>query len=519
MENRTVEIALTGFHELVNSDFIKFLLGHYAIDDSAFSRMKKYDFRDWVHCQPFFLLKDTHEVYTPAYTLSRLIFLRGNEEIAKLFFLLFCCSSSTSLYHKMIRRYFNSCRAVDDSRRLSDLDVRNFNQEDYEALVSGRILERVGIYNIDEFISKIVPKDSYEYSNVRQGVLQMCLTAGYHYATDINIMPNNPEFYTIRENLPIILAGSQYVATVTGKDFYDAMREIINHLKFSWPFDRLINICTNNYEAEKLRIEKDKLQSQINAIEENIRKAATVDEIMVQSFDWPVSDDEIEKRINKCNSSESRELLYKLESKLGRRLSFLEYISNKNSLDDDVLSFIAENHVIFSEDELSCTITVENLIDTITEHKKFLERFIECLFYNKEILWSNKSLCDWYDPKYYSLETKLKEVESMFSTRFDMSVISSEDDIRKAVINKYPDIREFVGTIRDTLDVPEEEITLSADIFNDIGADSISIFDLEDKLEERFGFTLSSETFYNNSTVRGIILGIIGKIHEQNSLL
>ena len=515
MRERPIEIALKGIQDIMKSDFIISLLKQYPIDDNALGRMRSHDFRDWIHCVPFFHLKECDELYTPANTLSSLILSCPDKEIVKLFFILYCCSSAASLFKSKIVRYFHPSWDVENTHRLHRLDVRSFSPEDYEDLKSGRILERIGVYNIDEIISKIQPEGTYGYSRVRQGVLQMCLTAGYHYVTDIDLMPNDLELYQLRETLPVVLAGSQYVSTITGTDFFEAMREVINQLKFAWPFDRLINVCANNYETEKLKIEKTRLQSQINAIEEKVRKADTADEIMMQSFDWPVPDGEIMERIKKCNASQSRELLYKLESKLGGRFSFLDLL-NKIASKAEILSFISDNKVVFSDDELSCTITVENLVDTIIEHKKFLDSFVECLFYDKIIHWSAVAIHDCYDPKYYKLETKLKEVENMFSTQLNVKHLSSEEDIRTAVLHKYPAIREFVSVIRDALQVTADRITLDADIFDDLCADSLSIFDLEDVLEDNFGFKLSSVDFESKVTIKDIITGIICRIREQN---
>ena len=519
MQNKPIELALKGIHDIANSDFIALLLNKYSIDDKVLSRIKGCDFRDWIYCDPFFHLKECDELYTPVYTLSKLIINNPDKEIVKLFFLLYCCSSTSSIFRNKILKYFNPHWDIEDTRQLHHLDVRAFSQEDYEALKSGRILERVGIFGIDDTLRKIIPEDSYIYSRVRQGILQICLTAGYHYTTDINIIPDDPELHFVREDLPIILASSQYVSTITGEDFYKVMREIINEFRYSGPINQLINICENKCKTENLKRESEKLQTQLKAIEEEIRKTDTADEIMTESFGWPVPEEEIKAWVSKCNSAESRELLYRLESKLGTKLSFLYRFPTKVNSNHDILSFLTDNHVVFSDEELSATITVENLVDIIKEHRKFLDVFVVSLFYNKEIHWNNTAISDWYDPKYYNLETKLKEVQNMFSIRLNVPVLSTEDDIRKAVVDKYPALREFVGVIRDTLEVPEEAITLSADIFEDLGADSLSIFDLLDKLEDTYGFRFISDEDYNHSTIKDIIWSIVRQIHHQNDNL
>ncbi len=71
---------------------------------------------------------------------------------------------------------------------------------------------------------------------------------------------------------------------------------------------------------------------------------------------------------------------------------------------------------------------------------------------------------------------------------------------------------EVKAIIVDTLNCEEDKVTLEANIFDDLGADSLDAMELNLALEEKLGKTISDEQMAEIKTVEDII-----KCLEQNS--
>ena len=71
---------------------------------------------------------------------------------------------------------------------------------------------------------------------------------------------------------------------------------------------------------------------------------------------------------------------------------------------------------------------------------------------------------------------------------------------------------EVKAIIVDTLNCEEDKVTLEANIFDDLGADSLDEMELNLVLEEKLGKTISDEQMAEIKTVEDII-----KCLEQNS--
>lgn len=71
---------------------------------------------------------------------------------------------------------------------------------------------------------------------------------------------------------------------------------------------------------------------------------------------------------------------------------------------------------------------------------------------------------------------------------------------------------EVKAIIVDTLNCEEDKVTLEANIFDDLGADSLDAMELNLALEERLGKTISDEQMAEIKTVEDII-----KCLEQDS--
>ena len=73
-------------------------------------------------------------------------------------------------------------------------------------------------------------------------------------------------------------------------------------------------------------------------------------------------------------------------------------------------------------------------------------------------------------------------------------------------------IEEVKAIIVDTLNCEEDKVTLEANIFDDLGADSLDAMELNLALEEKLGKTISDEQMSEIKTVGDIV-----KILEQDN--
>ena len=71
---------------------------------------------------------------------------------------------------------------------------------------------------------------------------------------------------------------------------------------------------------------------------------------------------------------------------------------------------------------------------------------------------------------------------------------------------------EVKAIIVDTLNCEEDKVTLEANIFDDLGADSLDAMELNLDLEEKLGKTISDEQMSEIKTVGDIV-----KILEQDN--
>lgn len=69
---------------------------------------------------------------------------------------------------------------------------------------------------------------------------------------------------------------------------------------------------------------------------------------------------------------------------------------------------------------------------------------------------------------------------------------------------------EVKAIIVDTLNCEEDKVTLEANIFDDLGADSLDAMELNLALEEKLGKTISDEQMSEIKTV-GDIVKILGQ--------
>lgn len=66
----------------------------------------------------------------------------------------------------------------------------------------------------------------------------------------------------------------------------------------------------------------------------------------------------------------------------------------------------------------------------------------------------------------------------------------------------FEEVKEL---IIDTLNCEEEKVTLEANIFEDLGADSLDAVELNLALEEKFGISIDEDTMAGIKTVGDIV--------------
>ena len=64
---------------------------------------------------------------------------------------------------------------------------------------------------------------------------------------------------------------------------------------------------------------------------------------------------------------------------------------------------------------------------------------------------------------------------------------------------------EVKAIIVDTLNCEEDKVTMEANIFEDLGADSLDAVELNLALEEKFGISIDEETMAGIKTVGDIV--------------
>jgi hypothetical protein len=230
--------------------------------------------------------------------------------------------------------------------------------------------------------------------------------------------------------MPIILSLAYYVSVLTGMDFYDSLHNLLKSNGTKAALDDIITMA----KAEKLRqqfiAEKKSLLEQLSKKEEAIRKQETALDIICESYGSKVSEDELNKRISRCNKESSREILYNAESILGHKLSYTDKIATIDQTDILISNISNKYGIILSHREVESIITVEDLINTVNDHRCFIAQFSAALYDRNPFEYTD---CN----EQYDLNTKVKEITQQYGEDIDFSNSQSVNDIRLAVLNRY----------------------------------------------------------------------------------
>lgn len=74
--------------------------------------------------------------------------------------------------------------------------------------------------------------------------------------------------------------------------------------------------------------------------------------------------------------------------------------------------------------------------------------------------------------------------------------------IKKEIKNMFEEVKEI---IIDTLSCEEDKVTLEANLFDDLGADSLDAVELNLALEEKFGVAIDEEAMAEIKTVADVV--------------
>lgn len=343
-----------------------------------------------------------------------------------------------------------------------------------------------------------------EREEIQQGICLFLLTAGYNYLHNDEFIPDELHDRIQDKNVRVstILACSQYISMITGKDFFLSFNNIMDENGLGGLFDDLIVMVNKNVAISHLKSEIIDLERKISEYKESIRRQETAGEIIAQSFGTGIAIDVLDARIKKCNNL--RDYLYELESGYGSRLSFLDPLSKIS--DSSCLNEFLVKHIIFLSDiERNQILTIENLIDTMQIHKRFITDFSTAFI-------TGSCIEEDIDDNPYDLESRIREVELVQGISIDRDKVLSLNDLLQFVSTKNSVLKQIGGILIDELGVSTEDVTLDANLVDDLGADSLDIEMLQMKAENEFNIKFTDEESFAIRTVRDIYETVQAKL-------
>ena len=340
-------------------------------------------------------------------------------------------------------------------------------------------------------------------------IAQIALTAGFHYLHDVETVPD-----ALRErdvDLPFILSEASYMSMIKGMGFYEVLGSILEARGLTERLGDLMIMVEKNRTIDVLRTRNEILQSQIQSNNEEIRKQETAGDIIAESFEKNIRPGDLVKRIQKCNGKEHRDLLYKLESLCGRRLSFLTPLDQITSLPQSRRDiFLREMGLFLSQKENQEITTVEHFVDTIISHQQFIRD------YKKAVL-QNDSFEPIPEDSSYDLETRIKEIESLFGVKVNKGEVQSLTGLRQSVLDKDPVLKEIVESLVDCLGVAPEDIRLDSDLISDFGADSLDFVELLMTAEKKYGIRILENESSKIRTVEDIYSIVSKRVRKKEN--
>ena len=503
-----IKEARDGLKSLLQTQQVQDLIKKYTIDDKARQKIKRTTFRD---NPPFFHQKIEDYTIEPAATLGKEI-LEYKDETIKWFLLLYYVSAASDLLKTMILDYLDQ-GVIEQWGFQEELLEKTNNYRRPIGVKEGQIENAVDdIFDIDKFIRKgifVNPFDSSSKLSYRYSITQFVLTAGYHYAHDDELVPG--PLLRRHVDIPFILSSSMYISVLTGKDFYDILYNTLKENGSNDCLEDVIAMVRKNKELEKLCFEKAKLEIIAAENEEKQRQQITAEEIIADTFGKGIKKEIIEDRIKKCNVKEHRDILYKMESLAGKRLSFLDKINGTVSLTHVTEQIKNEYGIVFSDEESNKCNTIEDFIDIVIQHVRFIKDFKYAAFHDKNL----EPLKEKDD---YNLATRIREVELLLDEKIDNRAIHSIQELVAYYSDNNKLMNKIITIVAKQLEIDKDEVTPDSDIFEDLGADSLDAVELIMVAEKELGIVISDEDAEKITKVQDVfdvVTHIIKGNHQQ----
>ena len=498
---KAIEEGREGLRRLLGNKQIQELAKAYSLNEEAKSRIRGLHFQE---AHPFFMIKEDWINIEPASCLGRSI-LQFDDETIKWFLILYCISINNILLKERI--LVNLSPAVPLQNALYEVeqnDILNLcdaTQEQRNKLVDG-------IIDVDFFVQKkypeynglkYIPKDyrnnSYDENVIhyyyRLGISQFLLTAGYHYYHGTEKVPD--EFLSRGVGMPFVLSSAMYVSIITGEDFYRILRRILVNQGKDECFDDVLAIVENNIKQRELERERKHLWALIKENDEKQRQQETAGEIIMSIWGEGIAKDVIDDRIKKCNDKRHRDILYKCEAIIGKRVSFLTRLDLSGLTDSSIETIIKEYGVALSAAEKKDIVTVEDFIDTILRHEDFINAFKLSILSHTHL--EAIDVNDLYD-----IETRITEVEMVFDVDVDRTKVHSLSELQNFISNNNPVLLGIVSLIAEQLGVDPVEVHMESSLY-DLGADSLDYVEMIMKAEQQYGVRIPDEVAGGVSTI------------------
>ena len=500
-----IEKGRVGLTQLIKDSRMMELISRYPVTDETRSRIRATDF---ICDYPFYYKHPSIVVREPARFIAKAV-VDLDDETIKWFLLLY---SVSSVRERLYNRFFSHL----GERALSFLGIWWFDyygRFDLNERRDSGIASLVdGIIDVRGIVSRYTPHSLGGYDvgsqEISLAIPLFALNAGYKYIEDLESFPK--QLLLRSADMPFIVASSEYIALMTGEDFDVVFQRVLQDNGALGFLDDISLMEKKDRTLKELEREKSMLEEQLAQKKESIRQHETEIDIIADLWGKDISESIVQARICKCNDKEHRNVLYKLESIVGKDLTYTESISNTGLPIPYVDLINGKFEIILSEKEIVGIKTVENLVDSIVSHKRFIQYLVNA-FRQRSII---KPLRD-DDP--YDLETRIKEVEAFHHCNVNREAVHSIEDLRKFLSRDDILLERIVLALVDLLGVEPEDITMESSFSNDLGADFLDSFELIMMAEREFGIRIPGEEASSINTVKDLYDIIVKKTADRTN--
>ena len=480
-ERKTLQDDARGFLQILNSQFIQKIVKDSYLDEDAKNRIQSLDYSNY---SSFYHIKERSMItMTPAESLGRSI-CGADDTAIKWFLMLYSIASVNDIFMKNIYSFI-------DQR----IKRHWYMSGDHISRVSGDQINNIlsNVLNIDAYFSDNAHfgPQMREWDYYKQAIVLFCLSAGHHWQNRKSYIPN--ELLNRHNVIPTILSFAFYNSVLTGKDFYEALKEALKAYGYEGMLDDIITMVKSETERQTLVSKKEELLKQLSVCEEDIRKQETALDITVASFGKGFTEEELGSMISHCNWASFRTVLYDAENILGERLSVTDRLPDKEKKDLLISKLSEKYNILISERENLSVSTYKELIDVIQTHCRFLDCF-------KGAIYMGGTIDEISENDIYDIQTKISEVRKLFGEDIDTSNVHNIEELKNAVTQKHPSLN-FKDYLVDILGVDPSEITESASLIYDLGADSLDIVEIAMHIEKTLNIEIPDEDWGDVQTI------------------